>query len=90
MKKTSKLARPNALGGLAAFSQKTAAAVIDPPANKRSRGQGEHVAITVRLPKDAWMRLQMFAMSEGLSLQSLAVASFNRELAAKGLPLLNV
>jgi hypothetical protein len=35
------------------------------------------------------MRLQMFAMSEGLSLQSLAVSGFNRELAAKGQPLLD-
>jgi hypothetical protein len=75
---------------LAAFSQKTAAAVIEPPTTKRSRGKGQHVAITVRLPKDAWMRLQVFAMSEGLSLQSLAVSAFNRELAAKGLPLLDL
>jgi hypothetical protein len=74
---------------LAAFHQKTTAAATL-PASKRTRARGEHVAITVRLPKDAWMRLQMFAMSEGLSLQSLAVAGFNRELAAKGQPLLDV
>lgn len=81
MKKTSKLA---------AFNQKTATASRPAPAGRRNRGKGQHVAITVRLPKDAWMRLQMFAMSEGLTLQSLAVASFNRELAAKGQPLLDV
>jgi hypothetical protein len=78
--------------GLAKFTEKhttSARELAAAAANKRSRGKGESVAITVRLPKDAWMRLQMFAMSQGLSLQSLAVAGFNRELAAKGQPLLD-
>jgi hypothetical protein len=83
MKKTAKTSK------LAAFSQKTAAVADAAADNKRSRGKGESVAITVRLPKDAWMRLQMFAMTEGLSLQTLAVSGFNRELAAKGLPRLD-
>jgi hypothetical protein len=77
---------------LAKFTEKqttTSARELAAAAHKRSRGKGESVAITVRLPKDAWMRLQMFAMSEGLSLQTLAVSGFNRELAAKGLPLLD-
>jgi hypothetical protein len=74
---------------LAAFSQKTTAAAKPLPAGKRQRGKGETVAITVRLPKGEWMRLQMFAMTEGESLQSLAVAGFNRELKAKGQPLLD-
>lgn len=59
-------------------------------AGKRQRGKGDTVALTVRLPKDAWMKLQMFAMSEGISLQSLAVHGFNLALVQKGQPTLEV
>ncbi len=84
-----KTKKPN---NLAMFNQKAKAASAEPAriAGKRQRGNGETVAITVRLPKDAWMKLQMFAMSEGTSLQSLAVSGFNRELTAGGQPPLDV
>lgn len=87
MKKATKAAN-----NLSKFMPRIDAASAEPERNagKRQRGKGETVAITVRLPKDAWMKLQMFAMSEGTSLQSLAVSGLNRELAAKGQPPLDV
>jgi len=53
-------------------------------ANRVRRGQGETVALTVRLPKSDWMRLRQFAMVQGETLQTLAVKGFNRELIANG------
>jgi hypothetical protein len=50
------------------------------------RGQGETVALTVRLPKADWIALRNYAMNEGETLQSIAVRAFNRELTAKGHP----
>jgi hypothetical protein len=55
-------------------------------ANRVRRGQGEAVALTVRLPKADWMRLRQFAMIQGETLQTLAVKGFNRELIANGQP----
>ena len=54
--------------------------------NRIRRGQGEMVALTVRLPKADWMRLKNFAMLQGETLQTLAVSGLNRELIAKGQP----
>lgn len=48
------------------------------------RGSGDMVALTVRLPKADWMALRQYAMTEGETLQSIAVRAFNRELTAKG------
>ena len=50
------------------------------------RGQGDTVALTVRLPKADWKRLRNYAMDEDETLQSIAVRAFNRELTAKGHP----
>jgi hypothetical protein len=41
-------------------------------APRRKRGKGETVAITVRLPREAWMTLHKFAMVEGEDLPVLS------------------
>jgi hypothetical protein len=72
------------------IAQKTTTAeTVAQTANKtprRKRGKGETVSLTVRLPKEAWMRLRQFAMIEGESVQSLAIDGFNELLAKKGQP----
>lgn len=55
-------------------------------ATRRKRGKGETVSLTVRLPKEAWMRLRQFAIIENESLQDLAINGFNELLAKKGQP----
>jgi hypothetical protein len=54
--------------------------------NRVRRGSGETVALTVRLTKADWMRLKVFAMEQGETLQTIAVKGFNRLLVAKGEP----
>ena len=56
------------------------------PAGTRRRGQGETVALTVRLSRADWARLHALALSEGVSLQILATRGFSRVLAEHGLP----
>jgi hypothetical protein len=75
---------------LQAFTQKHSNRIAPPAAGQRTRGRGANVAITVRLPKHEWIRLQTVAMSEGTSLQALALTGFNLALKAKGLPQLSV
>ena len=55
-----------------------------PNPNRLTKGKGDTVALTVRLPKADWMTLRVFAMSQGESIQTVAVNAFNRELKAKG------
>jgi len=78
--------------GLAAFSGKAAAAIAQPAQNEERmrRGQGDTVAITVRLSKPNWKTLRNFAMDEGETLQTLAIQGFNRVLTDKGLRPLDV
>ena len=76
--------------GLAAFTAKkdpeaVTAAAIAATTKGRRRGEGETVALTVRLSKGDWMRLHQLAMSEGVSLQTLAVTGFSKVLAEHGL-----
>lgn len=52
----------------------------------RRRGQGETVALTVRLPRADWERLHQLAVSEGISIQQLAVMGLSKVFASKGLP----
>jgi hypothetical protein len=81
--------------GLAAFTQKK------PPqaeqtrdettpqsggTTRRRRGTRETVALSVRLPRSAWERLHQLAVSEGESIQTLAVRGLNKIFAEKGLP----
>jgi hypothetical protein len=76
--------------GLAAFTSKpmaeTAVAAEDKaPGAKKKRGEGDTVALTVRLSKADWMRLHQLAMTEGVSLQTLALTGFSKVLADHGL-----
>jgi hypothetical protein len=83
--------------GLAAFTRtKTAVLATDTPQprnpaatptrGKRSRGQGETVALTVRVTRSDWERLHQLAVHEGVSLQSLALLGLSRVFTDKGLP----
>ena len=86
---TTKILKQNKL---AAFGGGKSAAVAEPVPNpeRRRRGSGEMVQITVRVNKANWMKLRQFAMMEGETLQTMAVDGFNRVLATKGLPPLEV
>ena len=85
--------------GLAAFTRRNApAALSDEPSSQpsdvalrpqtagRKRGQGTTVALTVRISRPDWERLHQLAVSEGVSLQELAVRGLSQVFAAKGLP----
>lgn len=52
----------------------------------RKRGQGETVALTVRIPRAEWVRLHALALDQGESLQTLAVRGFNLVFDEFGLP----
>jgi len=76
--------------GLAAFTQRNAPALSGdeqkPSARTRRRGRGTTVALTVRLSRQDWERLHQLAVSEGTSIQQLAVAGLSKVFASKGLP----
>jgi hypothetical protein len=83
--------------GLAAFTRNKAAvqatdaaqprtSANTPAGGKRSRGQGETVALTVRVTRSDWERLHQLAVHEGVSLQSLALLGLSRVFTDKGLP----
>ncbi len=77
--------------GLAAFAQKRAPERVEraepsSPAKGRRRGQGQTVSLTVRLPRAEWERLHQLAVSEGTSIQQLAVSGLSKVFTAKGLP----
>ena len=52
----------------------------------RERGKKKTVALTVRLPRGEWERLHRLALSEGVSLQTLAVRGLSLVFAEKGHP----
>jgi hypothetical protein len=70
--------------GLAAFANKP----IQPEtaAPERKRGKGEVVAITLRLNRADWERVHHLAVSEGVSIQQLALTGLSKVFAEKGLP----
>lgn len=79
--------------GLAAFAQaksnpqgKPAQKESATQSPKKKRGQGALVALTVRLLRDDWERLHQLAVSEGATLQGLALRGFSAVLEEKGLP----
>lgn len=82
------------LTGLAAFTKRgstqpaVAAAIEEAPSGsqQRQRAKKEVVALTVRLQRSEWERLHQLAVSEGMSIQSLAVRGLNRVFTEKGLP----
>jgi hypothetical protein len=75
--------------GLAAFTQKHAPARSETEIKQnepRKRGRGHTVALTVRLSRADWERLHQLAVSEGTSIQQLAVTGLSTVFASKGLP----
>ena len=76
--------------GLAAFTQKQAPARSETEGKQneppRKRGRGHTVALTVRLSRADWERLHQLAVSEGTSIQQLAVTGLSTVFASKGLP----
>ncbi len=42
---------------------------------KKMRGQGDLVALTVRVPKQEWLQLHVVAMQKGSNLQQLLLAA---------------
>jgi hypothetical protein len=59
-----------------------------PPARQRLRGKGESVALTVRLSRAQWTRVHQLALSEGVSIQSLAIEGLSKLFVEQGLPAL--
>jgi hypothetical protein len=75
--------------GLAAFTRKSTPPDDAPGASSasvRRRGQGQTVALTVRLRRADWERLHQLAVAEGVSLQQLALTGLSKIFAGKGLP----
>lgn len=57
----------------------------DEAAPRRRRGQGETVALTVRLTRPQWERMHQLALQEGTSLQDIAVEGIASKFAERGL-----
>lgn len=57
----------------------------EPPVHERTRGKSEIVNITVRLSRGDWERVHQLAVSEGTSIQRLAVQGLSRLFSEKGL-----
>lgn len=80
------------LTGLAAFTKRGSNQPNIPPteeqssSTERQRAKKDVVALTVRLQRAEWERLHQLAVSEGMSIQSLAVRGLNRVFTEKGLP----
>lgn len=80
------------LTGLAAFTKRGSNQPDVPPTEEessspeRQRAKKDVVALTVRLQRAEWERLHQLAVSEGMSIQSLAVRGLNRVFTEKGLP----
>lgn len=84
--------------GLAAFTRKPLSAPPTPselsvpptPATNepgmRVRGKGATVALTVRLTRSQWERIHQLAVSEGVSIQQLAVRGLSHMFEERGLP----
>jgi hypothetical protein len=56
------------------------------PDSRRTRGKGDVVALTVKLPRPEWERLHQLAAAEGLSLQAIILKGISKVYAEKGLP----
>lgn len=78
-----KTTRPPVRNGSISLS---ASAEVPQDPERVRRGQGETVAITIRLPREQWIELRNFAMHQGETLQTIAMNGFNRELMAHGYP----
>lgn len=81
--------------GLAAFTKKGIAEIQQTSVNqgresiakshKRGRGKGEVVALTIRFSRADWERVHQLAVSEGVSIQHLAVSGISKIFEEKGL-----
>ena len=56
---------------------------------EKQRGKGDVVALTVRVSRDDWQRVHQLALSEGVSIQRLAVDGLSKLFEEKGLKKLN-
>lgn len=76
--------------GLTAFTKKQlepqAASTAARTVGIRRRGKGEIVSLTVRLPRAEWERVHQLAVSEGVSIQALAITGLSKVFAERGLP----
>jgi hypothetical protein len=55
-------------------------------AQRRRRGGGEIVALTVKVRRSDWQRLRQLADAEGTTIQAMAELGFSAVLAQHGLP----
>lgn len=55
-----------------------------PPPLVRERGKKETVALTVRLPRGEWERLHKLALTQGVSIQTLAVRGLSLVFEERG------
>lgn len=55
-------------------------------ATKKAKSDGDTVALTVRVSRDASKRLGHLAVDEEKSIQALAIEGFNKVLKSRGLP----
>jgi hypothetical protein len=56
---------------------------------RRKKATGEVVHVTLRLSRTEWENAHKFAVSEGSSINQLAIDGLNKLLADKGLPSLD-
>lgn len=81
--------------GLATFARKKSLTANEHsetetnPIRQRGRGKGDVVALTVRLSRAEWERVHQLAVSEGVSIQTLAVEGLSKIFVEKGLPSLD-
>ena len=80
--------------GLAQFTKQNSQSEHKSEAQKtkpreKQRGKGDVVALTVRLSRDDWQRVHQLALSEGVSIQRLAVDGLSKLFEEKGLKKLN-
>lgn len=58
----------------------------EPKRKRRKKGAGEVVHITLRLTHAQWRMVHDFALSEGLSINELAILGVSELLKQRGLP----
>ena len=74
--------------GLATFtgSQEAATREKATTAGLRTKAKGDIVHLTLRLSRDQWERVHQLALSEGMSLNRLAILAISKMFQEKGLP----
>ena len=74
--------------GLASFAGAGASVAPSPSSSsgsRKKRGQGDVVALTVRLSRTQWERMHTLAIQESVSLQELAIDAITDKFAKRGL-----